>query len=104
MVGGPKVRWLGLTRGVVSLRGRDRSATGLSKRQAGRDRHARPNGALRDGGMDDGRGQAKGGEQRRRIGPDAVVVELRDPHLDGEQLTFDVRVGEGDLAGADGPP
>jgi hypothetical protein len=58
--------------------------------------------ALRDGGMDDGRRQAKGGEQRRRIGPDAVV-ELRDPHLDGEQLTFDVRVGEGDLAGADGP-
>ena len=32
-----------------------------------------------------------------------VVVELRDPHLDGDRLTFDVRVLEGDLAGADGP-
>jgi hypothetical protein len=32
-----------------------------------------------------------------------AVVELRDPHLDGERLTFDVRVLEGDLAGADGP-
>jgi hypothetical protein len=31
------------------------------------------------------------------------VVELRDPHLDGDRLTFDVRVLEGDLAGADGP-
>jgi hypothetical protein len=33
---------------------------------------------------------------------DAVVV-LRDPHLDGDRLTFDVRVLEGNLAGADGP-
>ena len=49
---------------VVSLRVRDRPATGLSKRQAGRDRHARLNGALRDGGMDDGRGQANGGVPR----------------------------------------
>src|SRR5260370_37487124 len=32
-----------------------------------------------------------------------VVVELRSPHLEGDQLTFDVRVLEGDLAGADGP-
>jgi hypothetical protein len=32
-----------------------------------------------------------------------AVVELRDPHLDGDRLTFDVRVLEGDLAGADGP-
>jgi hypothetical protein len=32
-----------------------------------------------------------------------VVVELRSPHLDGDRLTFDVRVLEGDLAGADGP-
>jgi hypothetical protein len=32
-----------------------------------------------------------------------AVVELRDPHLDGDKLTFDVRVLEGDLAGADGP-
>jgi hypothetical protein len=32
-----------------------------------------------------------------------VVVELRSPHLEGEKLTFDVRVLEGDLAGADGP-
>jgi hypothetical protein len=32
-----------------------------------------------------------------------AVVELRDPHLQGDQLTFDVRVLEGDLAGADGP-
>jgi hypothetical protein len=31
-----------------------------------------------------------------------AVVELRDPHLDGDRLTFDVRVLEGDLAGADG--
>jgi hypothetical protein len=31
-----------------------------------------------------------------------VVVELRSPHLEGEKLTFDVRVLEGDLAGADG--
>ena len=33
---------------------------------------------------------------------DAVVV-LREPHLDGDRLTFDVRVLEGNLAGADGP-
>jgi hypothetical protein len=32
-----------------------------------------------------------------------AVVELRSPHLDGDRLTFDVRVLEGDLAGADGP-
>jgi hypothetical protein len=32
-----------------------------------------------------------------------VVVELRSPHLDVDRLTFDVRVLEGDLAGADGP-
>jgi hypothetical protein len=32
-----------------------------------------------------------------------TVVELRSPHLEGDQLTFDVRVLEGDLAGADGP-
>jgi hypothetical protein len=32
-----------------------------------------------------------------------VVVELKSPHLDGDRLTFDVRVLEGDLAGADGP-
>jgi len=32
-----------------------------------------------------------------------AVVELKDPHLDGDRLTFDVRVLEGDLAGADGP-
>jgi hypothetical protein len=32
-----------------------------------------------------------------------AVVELRDPHLDGDRLTFNVRVLEGDLAGADGP-
>jgi hypothetical protein len=32
-----------------------------------------------------------------------VVVELRTPHLEGDRLTFDVRVLEGDLAGADGP-
>ena len=32
-----------------------------------------------------------------------AVVELRDPHLDGDKLTFDVRVLEGDLAGSDGP-
>ena len=32
-----------------------------------------------------------------------IVVELRDPHLDGDRLTFDVRALEGDLAGADGP-
>jgi len=32
-----------------------------------------------------------------------AVVELRDPHLDGDKLTFDVRVLEGDLVGVDGP-
>src|SRR5438067_10282346 len=32
-----------------------------------------------------------------------IVVELRSPHLEGDQLTFDVRVLEGDLTGADGP-
>jgi len=32
-----------------------------------------------------------------------VVVELKNPHLEGDRLTFDVRVLEGDLAGADGP-
>ncbi len=32
-----------------------------------------------------------------------AVVELRSPHLDGDRLTFDVRVLEGDLTGADGP-
>src|SRR4029077_13221654 len=33
---------------------------------------------------------------------DAVVV-LKTPKLDGERLTFDVQVLEGDLTGADGP-
>jgi hypothetical protein len=32
-----------------------------------------------------------------------VVLELKSPHLEGDRLTFDVRVLEGDLAGADGP-
>ena len=32
---------------------------------------------------------------------DAVVV-LKTPKLEGERLTFDVQVLEGDLAGADG--
>jgi hypothetical protein len=32
-----------------------------------------------------------------------AVVELKIPHLDGDKLTFDVRVLEGDLTGADGP-
>jgi len=32
-----------------------------------------------------------------------AVVELRNPKLDGDQLSFDVRLLEGDLAGADGP-
>src|SRR5271169_379827 len=32
-----------------------------------------------------------------------AVVELRDPHFEGDRFTFDVRVLEGDLAGADGP-
>jgi hypothetical protein len=31
-----------------------------------------------------------------------AVVELREAHLDGDRLTFDVRVLEGDLAGASG--
>jgi hypothetical protein len=31
-----------------------------------------------------------------------IVVELKSPHLEGDRLTFDVRVLEGDLAGADG--
>ena len=33
---------------------------------------------------------------------DAVVV-LKTPKLEGDRLTFDVQVLEGDLAGADGP-
>ena len=32
-----------------------------------------------------------------------AVVELKIPHLEGDRLTFDVRVLEGDLTGADGP-
>jgi hypothetical protein len=32
-----------------------------------------------------------------------AVVELKSPHLEGDQLAFDVRLLEGDLAGADGP-
>jgi hypothetical protein len=32
-----------------------------------------------------------------------IVVELRSPHLEGNKLTLDVRVLDGDLAGADGP-
>ncbi|HEX5327736.1 MAG TPA: hypothetical protein VFW75_13795 [Acetobacteraceae bacterium] len=32
-----------------------------------------------------------------------AVVELKGPRLDGDQLSFDVRVLEGDLGGADGP-
>ncbi len=32
-----------------------------------------------------------------------AVVELRDPHLEGDRLTFNVRVLEGDLTAADGP-
>jgi hypothetical protein len=32
-----------------------------------------------------------------------AVVELRDPRLDGDRLTFNVRVLEGGLTGADGP-
>ena len=32
-----------------------------------------------------------------------VVLELKSPHLEGDRLTFDVRVLEGELAGADGP-
>jgi hypothetical protein len=40
---------------------------------------------------------------RDRASVHDAVVELRDPHLDGDRLTFTVRVLEGDLAGADGP-
>jgi hypothetical protein len=32
-----------------------------------------------------------------------AVVELKVPLLEGDRLTFDVRVLEGDLTGADGP-
>jgi len=32
-----------------------------------------------------------------------AVVELKIPHLEGDRLTFDVRLLEGDLTGADGP-
>jgi hypothetical protein len=32
-----------------------------------------------------------------------VVVVLKSPVLEGDRLTFDVEVLEGDLAGADGP-
>jgi hypothetical protein len=32
-----------------------------------------------------------------------AAVEVRDPHLDGDRLTFDVRVLEGDLADPDRP-
>jgi len=32
-----------------------------------------------------------------------IVVELRSPHVEGDKLTFDGRVLEGDLAGGDGP-
>ena len=32
-----------------------------------------------------------------------VVVVLKNPKLDGDKLTFNVQVLEGDLAGADGP-
>jgi hypothetical protein len=32
-----------------------------------------------------------------------VVVELRSPRLQGDRLTFDVRVLEGDLTGVNGP-
>ena len=32
-----------------------------------------------------------------------AVVELRSPRLEGDRLTFDVRVLEGNLTGADGP-
>jgi hypothetical protein len=39
----------------------------------------------------------------RRQSAHDVVLELRSPHLEGDKLTFDVRVLEGDLAGADGP-
>ena len=41
----------------------------------------------------------------RRDGGSAqdAVVELKSPHLEGDKLTFDVRVLEGSLASADGP-
>ena len=32
-----------------------------------------------------------------------VVVELRNPKMEGDKLAFDVRVLEGDFSGADGP-
>ena len=32
-----------------------------------------------------------------------AVVELKNPHLDGDKLTFDIRVLEGGVAGSDGP-
>jgi hypothetical protein len=32
-----------------------------------------------------------------------ALVELRDPHLEGDRLTFNVRVLEGELASADEP-
>ena len=32
-----------------------------------------------------------------------AVVELKNPRMTGDQLTFDVRVLEGDLSGGDGP-
>ena len=32
-----------------------------------------------------------------------VVVVLKSPKMDGDKLTFDVQVIEGDLTGADGP-
>ena len=32
-----------------------------------------------------------------------AVVELKNPHMTGDQLTFDVRVLEGSLTGGDGP-
>ena len=32
-----------------------------------------------------------------------AVVELKNPHLDGDKLTFDVRVLEGGVVGSDGP-
>jgi hypothetical protein len=52
----------------------------------------------------------QGPSERHRLGVEQdgtsvrdAVVELRDPHLDGDRLTFDVRLLEGDLGGADGP-
>ena len=32
-----------------------------------------------------------------------AVVELKNPHMTGDELTFDVRVLEGSLTGGDGP-